>query len=492
MTALLEPEPDPVALRGCVLRAWREHAGMSGAELARALPAQRSTVSMWEADGRSRRAATLEIVHDIARCLGLSAAHSITMADLWRAASSIADGLPRRDWSFNFDGPSGPAWLWLRGAPATQSPRSRMSAELWWGEPFQASIDVEGSSGGVVVTLPTTLRNPALAVRLARPGWADVGRGSIPAGVSGRLGTQVVDGASLLEPAPQDRGRFQTALTPLPTGYAGLLRRVFEEFGIGWRVLRPHAHVAHVERAPAGTVASGPPCGDARFDDAQTRLSMPADQLCRVRQARGRSRQSVADQAGRLDPANPVPAKAIEMLETAGRIPPITGLVARIDLVLALDGRLGVERTFDSRESCLGRTRTRHLVPFPRYWVGPVWLRAIDPEGDATGAIDLRWGPWRRRQTVRSGVVLDFRRAPSATAPLEVIVPVGWRVTAGIGRWPDALDVNRDWWPADVSAAIGLLRGALSEIRAGQMNVDSAEHAGSGDAAVPHRCRATP
>ena len=196
---------------------------------------------------------------------------------------------------------------------------------------------------------------------------------------------------------------------------------------------------------------------------------MPGAQLSRVRRARGRSRQSLADQATRLDPANPLTARAIELLETTDRVPAITGSLGRIDLALGLDGRLGVERTFDSRESSLGSTRTRYVVPYPRYWTGPVWLRADGPEGSATGAVDLRWGPWHRLQTVQSGVVLDFRRAPSAPTPLEADVPNRWRVTAGIGSWPDALDINRDWRPADMSAAIGLLRGALADIRAGQV-----------------------
>ena len=48
---------DTANLRGRMLRAWREHAGLSSSELAEAIPVRRAAVSMWESGMRARRAA---------------------------------------------------------------------------------------------------------------------------------------------------------------------------------------------------------------------------------------------------------------------------------------------------------------------------------------------------------------------------------------------------------------------------------------------------
>jgi hypothetical protein len=48
-------------------------------------------------------------------------------------------------------------------------------------------------------------------------------------------------------------------------------------------------------------------------------------------------------------------------------------------------------------------------------------------------------------------------------------LPAHWQVIAGVGARPSALDINRDWWPADMRSALGLLRDALEQIRAGHL-----------------------
>src|ERR1700744_2132945 len=102
-------------LRGRVLRAGREYAGLSVSELSARAQMSTSTLSMWEHGSRGRRAAaSLETAKTIVGSLGLPGEQATALADLWRSAGSDEALPPRTVWSHNFRAPSGPAWAWLR------------------------------------------------------------------------------------------------------------------------------------------------------------------------------------------------------------------------------------------------------------------------------------------------------------------------------------------------------------------------------------------
>ncbi|MGW5611733.1 hypothetical protein ACWEWI_37910 [Streptomyces sp. NPDC003753] len=133
-------------------------------------------------------------------------------------------------------------------------------------------------------------------------------------------------------------------------------------------------------------------------------------------------------------------------------------------MVYGTDGRLGIERVFDSGVHP-ARAGEKHLLHFPDFWSGHVWLQPRGPQANAVGVIELVWGPWQRRQRVRSGNVITTRKASTGTSPLHVRLPPGWHLTAGTGAVPTALDVNQGWRPVNAIAALSLLRDNISAIR---------------------------
>ncbi|SEK47669.1 hypothetical protein [Streptacidiphilus jiangxiensis] len=154
----------------------------------------------------------------------------------------------------------------------------------------------------------------------------------------------------------------------------------------------------------------------------------------------------------------------METLETTGRIPDAVYRLARLDMAYRADGRLGVDRVYDSTTSAKGAKGT-HDVDFPGFWRGHVWLQLRGAGPTDTGVVDLAWGPWQRRQRLRSGCVITTRRATTGSPALKVHVPRGWELIAGVGAMPTAQDINVGWRPASTMAALRLIRDSLKAIK---------------------------
>src|ERR1700722_19249988 len=121
-------------MRGAVLRAWREEAGVGVRELAEMLGAAASAVSQWETGKRATRSApNVSRVESIAGKLGLREHGVQAMKDMWLAVGSATALEPRSSWAHNYQWPSGPAWVWLR----CPEPPATLSVKGWWSDPLQ-------------------------------------------------------------------------------------------------------------------------------------------------------------------------------------------------------------------------------------------------------------------------------------------------------------------------------------------------------------------
>jgi hypothetical protein len=183
--------------------------------------------------------------------------------------------------------------------------------------------------------------------------------------VAERLGIDMRDARTLLK-----------AFEPLTPGLrlhepvAGRLAPWFElgrdlarRLGLAWELIAPHFGVLRPEWSK-----DGPSIPGEADKPLSTVLLLSPPELQRCRESRGLSRRELADRVNALDQLNPLTAKAIERLELTGRPPDIAGATARIDLVLELDGRLGLDRTYYSQHPAT----TTHRIQFPDYWIGPV------------------------------------------------------------------------------------------------------------------------
>lgn len=461
-----EPLPDAASLRGSILRAWRENAGLSGAELARRIPCTPSALSNWE---HGRRFCTPHDIQTISENLDLEPMEAAAFRDMCRFAASITDGMPRHSWAHNFTGPSMPVWIWVRPGPDSVN----LHGTAWWGEPFQGTIDEVGRQvgpAGIVIHAPVSLNNPPLRITLRDAGWVDFGTGILPQDVADRLAIRLCDYRLITHKALETGAaplvhEDERALIPL----IGHLRAWGDKIGTGWHLLAPHIKMVRSHRPPHaldGTTLTPPPWASTEVVDYEKALVMTVStkQLRQLREARGHTRESAARAATDLDPTNAITPRVIELLEQQGGIPSSPFLLSRLDMIYGADGRLAVQQLFDSRDLHRGQDRHGWLdVPFLQYWVGPVWIRAISPEKTA-GLVELVWGPWRRKQYVNSGSVLTTRRASVNNESLRIRVPPGWFVTAGLGASPTALDINEGWWPVNIRAAKKLLIDNLNDM----------------------------
>ncbi len=215
--------------------------------------------------------------------------------------------------------------------------------------------------------------------------------------------------------------------------------------------------------------------GEVRFDDAGrliTQLTMSREQLRVLRMARGYSHEKAAEALTGLAPALPkVSRPALERVERLGVAPQADRWLSRLDMVYRADGRLGIERAYNSAEGAPTKRRFGTAAvtefKFPEYWVGPVWLQASSDRGRGeVASLELTWGPWRRRQRIRSGQVVTMRKARLGAVPLQVELPAGWHFVAGTGAAGTAWDINDDWQPRSLSAGRALLSQTLATLSA--------------------------
>lgn len=466
-----EPVEDPGAIwRGRVLRAWRENAGLSQAQLADLLHVQEQTVSHWELGRRDKRRGTYrEMTDELPEHHGLDDRHGPAFIDTIRSAGGVSLP-PREAWSHNYPEPGEPGWVWIR-RPGGPGP---VQAHLRWGAPLRGEYQRHVPDGGVFIQFPTSIDNPPFEVTSATPLWVAFGRGTVPSGVADRVLADSVDAVTLIQEGWPVEALFDAASDTDETELAKSLadiRSYARRFKISWRFIAPHMGLCRSDRAPypvdATTLEATADVGPTRTDETgmlRSHLTVSPDRARAFREARGLSRAGAAAAATALDPTNPVTSKHIEAIED-GRLPDVTNLVARLDTVYGADGRLGVERT--SMAHLPARITKQYSSAFPAYWVGPVWIQATSPSHEDVGLVVLDWYPWRRRQRIRSGVTLTIRRASKAAQPLQVIVPAGWRLATGTGLPPHALDVNHGWHPVSIIAAKELIAQGLRDIRAG-------------------------
>jgi hypothetical protein len=160
-----------------------------------------------------------------------------------------------------------------------------------------------------------------------------------------------------------------------------------------------------------------------------------------------------------MDRGHAVTASALRAYEETGVVPAVECFFSRLDAVYGADGRLGLDVVHDSRSRY-----PRDGIRFPAYWQGPVWLQVRGDGEDASGLVDLVWGPWRRRQYVLAGTVLTTRRAAHDMPPLTCELPAGWHARAGVGAIPAGLDINHGWYPKDIGAAWGLITSHVKQV----------------------------
>lgn len=135
-------------------------------------------------------------------------------------------------------------------------------------------------------------------------------------------------------------------------------------------------------------------------------------------------------------------------------------MLARLDIIYSLDGRMAIERSFYSGPDSSGN----YTINFPSFWSGPIWLQPICNSPSDEGEMVLTWWPWRRRQNVQSAAVYTTRKAAVGPFPLEVRLPAGWSLAAGVGVVPTAIDINDDWFPANLKAGVDLFQATTYKV----------------------------
>lgn len=453
---------EPAALRGAVLRAWRENEGVGVRELARRLDVQPGAVTMRENGTRAvKSAANISTVMEIAAKLGLSPDHAQAMKDMWLAAASITAIEPRADWAHNYQWPSEPGWVWLR----CPEPPAALTVKGWWSDPLQGELQMEVGAGGVFVQFFKTIANPPLEVVFAEPvGWADFGKGTVPQTVAEALGASVIDARALAKPVaqfepPLGKHTFADLVKPI-RDFKDIVERVP---GLAWDLFRPHFGIAAFDRPPHPAVDSEasrtPGNAGMRVNDdgwiVSQALAEP-ERFRKLREARGLSREAAAAQVTEMDPRCPLAASALRGYEETGTNPVIELFFSRLDAAYDAEGWFGID-VIHSRYA-------REGIMFPRYWQGPVWLQVRGPEHGTAGLVELIWGPWSRKQYVHSGTVLTTRKATPDMPALIYKIPTRWQARAGLGVVPHALDVNHGWYPKSIRAATGLIISHIAKV----------------------------
>ncbi|SEB45774.1 Helix-turn-helix domain-containing protein [Amycolatopsis tolypomycina] len=479
-------EPSSRVTPGQVLQAWRAYRDVSGAEVARRIGVQPPALSQWETGKRTPEHPYA--VTAIGKALQLPADEATAMEGMWRTAASVTALPPQGAWFHNFPIPSGPVWAWMRSHPGSGDHQ----VVLEFG-PFNESFTIPADSGGLIVHSPTSLPNPPLKVIFDGEGWTDFGRGVIPEQVATKLGItmiaarDVIGGNSpMFRPLKDDESAESRTMLANIRHAASWFNLAWSRVSAHFGVLRPTVPTARALEAE--TIATTRRPGTSVTDTAGqlvSQLMMTPEQIRAIRQARGFTRAEAAQEATNRNPRSPVTPKMLETLETTGRIPAAAHALARLDMIYQTDGRLGIDRVEDFDTAT--RTPTGAFSPdFPWYWQGHVWLQVHGPRPDDTCVMELIWGPWRRRVRVRSLDVVTTRKAvlgpdparpapppphrPGRRKPLElnprlvVTLPRGWRLGAGMGAVPTALDINVGWRPVNLRAAAELVRESVRAI----------------------------
>ena len=409
----------------------------------------------------------------ISKALGLPEHQAMALEEMWSAAGSVTVVTPRTRWAHNFQAPL-PAWAWVRPRGVAAGGAVALQVTNWWGEALQGSRNFTCGPSGVLLTYATTVTNPPLEVSLSSAGWVDFGFGRIPADIAARLGAVLIDAREIITFSMPVDPQLRTDHQQEARSTLGRARDIALSLGIGWRIFAPHAgmirphHATHALDGSSLQPAAWP--GETVTDsqgNVERQALVTAAQLRALREGRGMSREQVVNAVSALavDPLNPVTAHMMEVMEATGRFPGVPNVVAALDHIYKCDGRLGLDRVFDS-VAVRPVEGNQYSVRFPAYYIGPVWVQASGRDSNDIGLVDLSWGPWRRRQRVRSAMLLTTRKAGPGSAPLMVAVPRGWRVVAGTGAPPAAADINHGWHPTSIRAGIAVLCEGIEAVTA--------------------------
>lgn len=418
---------DQLLSRAAFLRFFRaEVAGLPQEAVARAVGVQSpTTVHNWETgttDGPSlRQLAALD-----ERFGAGGALRGVYLA--LRTPDALP---PSEDWWCNFQGESGPCWAWLR-VPGDRSGTAHLDAG-----PFRVDCEVPAGTG-LFLQAYAFASNPAVRVRVEGGGWVDFGHGILPTGI----GAPVVDATDVAVIGP--RGELDQALVVASRSW---LPHEKYEGKSGWfTTLKKHLG-DRVEVARNALSAAAKAVVSTKSDVSASPASLDevprhwgGEQYRRLRHARGLSLSDTAELASDLDVSLPrVTRDHIHRFERGAK-PRVPQLVERLDTVLGADGRTC------AAEATSIETGGRFAdITFPSYWVGPVWVQFLCGGKAEDDSATLLWSPWHKHLALRDGVVVTTRRSEPSMSPLRVKLPSGWRVRAGVGVHPNAVDVNEGW-----------------------------------------------
>jgi hypothetical protein len=442
-------------------------------KLAAQLGVGHTTIANWESGLRAFDPDDFDRLDQATRAGG-------TLRDLLWASTTPLALAPREVWTANLSGPNPyllpvtglwrlytPSWVWLREA---DEETEQVAVRLMWG-PLVLDIDTH-APGGLLVTTLVSMSNPPIVVRFRRTGWADFGRGQVPDG----FGLDQVSGLSLMRRRPTPD--FATA---------AVTRRIRSTAAdaSGWEqeVVRFTGHDTFV----AVALEEEEPTKIEDLRDHEVRLWAPAstpDQKVergnlfrKARRGRGqaraetdRSRMTWADAAAKataLWPEEPISAHQVDRLEDGGSSDAAL-ILARLDVVYGAGGLLACEQLVNRDDhdyvvelEALHPGKRLFAVEFPHWWVGPVWIRfERSPRGE--GVVTLRWWPWKKSVSLRTGHTVACRRSSADEPPLKVEAPVGWRLIAGLGHNPAAYAINDNWVAQNDAAVEDIIRPGMA------------------------------
>lgn len=252
---------------------------------------------------------------------------------------------------------------------------------------------------GLVVNLIGTVPNPPFEVEIRGGGWVGFGAGQVTAEIGALVQARVIDGVTAHAATDGDVAgrqhasarRFARAFKAeagelgvkeiLGTREAGAAKEMAAELGISWRdyvlplvtdmVPRPERHVAYdyADLSPAGLP------GQVLLDEQgrmKSRLFVSPESLQFIREVQGLSLERTAALLTLLDPGTPVSKKQVESLRWESPLTrPPSELVSRLDMVLGLDGRLGIDRVLVANPEFADLESERHVeIRYPVYWRG--------------------------------------------------------------------------------------------------------------------------
>ena len=434
------------ASRGDLLRWWRsEIAGLSQRQLAERLGVARTAVTNWEANSRMASIDAERI--DVAM-----GADGVLAGWLW--SFDTPEGLdPRRVWSYVYDGPSTPVWMWVR------STRPSVGIEAEWGMyRFEGRFEIGRS--GMLVTVGVSIEGAPVVAQLSAPGWIDFGRGEVPDDLRG---LPVVDALDHFTHSSAS-GDFTDLLSSniaqrlgslTPSEIANLSdedRRALESFldsldeaaashGSGWRA--GPGHPCWRAPPPRGGPTT-PGCGrPASCPWPTPRNCWPATPG--PRRARTPSAGSKPGSAGPTTRCCPWPS-------TTSSAPTATWPTRRSPPAPA-------RARWPSRPTGRHRSGSASSRQTTGPWHPPPPRRAtagLGPApGVASGSAELRWGSWRRRVT---GTVPLSVICHSSMVPLKITAEPGVSWTAGVGRPAGASPINHAWTPDSLATTQEALR----------------------------------